>query len=157
MSTSDMRNLKSSNVTLSSSCKVFSCRANVWMDDVSLSSAGRLFTVPDDSSRYCRHSGADDCSCSLCCQQFHGVSRAQMTSTGYCRDQTASAARYDGAIRTWRQSQQALSVYVLPDGELVEVVQYRRWTRMLENWWCEICYRPRCPSCHQTNSVKVSM
>jgi len=53
------------------------------MDDVSLRSAGRL---PDDSSRYCKRSGADDCFSSLC-QQYRGVGRAQTTSTGYCRDQ----------------------------------------------------------------------
>ena len=64
--------LKCTTATLSSWCKVFSFRENVQMDDVSLSSAGRLlqmtsaYTVPTVS--WCRPS-ADD--------------------LGYCRDQDA--------------------------------------------------------------------
>jgi len=93
------------------------------MDDVSLSSLCRL---PDDSSGHCESSGADDRSCSLC-RQFHGVGRAQMMSTGYCRDQDTVVCQIQRGktVKALEDDHGKLELYSLPDGKPAEVAQYR--------------------------------
>ena len=93
------------------------------MDDVSLSSAGRLFqmTAADTANAL----NPITCSCSLS-RQFRGVGRAQMTSTGYCRDQVR---RYK-TMKALEDDHGKLELYSLPDGEPMEdegLYSFMRW------------------------------
>jgi len=102
------------------------------MNDASLSSVGRLFLVT-----------ATDTANALvpmtvlvrCTDSFIYVGQAQTMLTGYCRNQDTVVCQvwWGKTVKALEDDHDKLELYSVPDGEPVEVVQYR-WCG--QTFWC---------------------